>query len=93
MLYHRISLVEHAWELLDKGKSSNMAREEVVKELCDCFNKQVAILEKIHNKQDAEMKRMVIGSIYQTLDNMGLSNNEMQLIEQGLRKLMKQNKL
>ena len=93
MLYHRISLVEHAWELLDKGKSSNMAREEVVKELCDCFNKQVAILEKIHNKQDAEMKRMVIGSIYQTLDNMGLSNNEMQLIEQGLRKLMKQSKL
>ena len=92
MLYHRISLVDHAWKLLDKGKSNNIAREEVIKELCDCFNKQVSILEKTHNKQDAELKRMVIGSIYQTLDNMELSDDELRQIEPALRKLMKQSK-
>jgi hypothetical protein len=92
MLYHRVSLVDHAWELLDKGESSDIARDAVIKELCDCFNRQVAMLDRIRNKQDAEMKRMVIGSIYQTLGNMDLSDNEMQHIEQSLRRLLKQSK-
>jgi hypothetical protein len=92
MLYHRVSLVDHAWELLDKGESSDIARDAVIKELCDCFNKQVAMLDRIRNKQDAELKRMVIGSIYQTLGNMDLSDNEMQHIEQSLRRLLKQSK-
>jgi hypothetical protein len=92
MLYHRVSLVDHAWELLDKGESSDIARDVVIKELCDCFNRQVAMLDRIRNKQDAEMKRMVIGSIYQTLGNMDLSDNEMQHIEQALRRLLKQSK-
>ena len=92
MLYHRVTLLDHAWELLDKGESSDIAREEVVNGLCECFNRQVAILDRIRNKQDAEMKRMVIGTIYQTLNNMELSNNEIRQIEAGLRRLMKQDK-
>ena len=92
MLYHRISLIGHAWKLLDNGKSSDITREDAIEALCTCFNRQVAILDKIRNKQDSEMKRMVIGSIYQTLDEFKMSNAEMQRIEQALRRLMKQSK-
>ena len=92
MLYHRVSLIDHAWELLDGGKNSNIERETVINELCNCFNRQVSILEKLRNKQDAEMKRMVVGSIYQTLGNMKMTDNEMQQIEQALRRLLKQSK-
>ena len=92
MLYHRVSLIDHAWELLDGGKDSNIERETVINELCNCFNRQVSILEKLRNKQDAEMKRMVVGSIYQTLGNMKMTDNEMQQIEQALRRLLKQSK-
>ena len=92
MLYHRVSLIDHAWELLDGGKDSDIERETVINELCNCFNRQVSILEKLRNKQDAEMKRMVVGSIYQTLGNMKMTDNEMQQIEQALRRLLKQSK-
>ena len=88
MLYHRVTLLDHAWELLDKGENSDIAREEIINSLCACFNKQVAILDKLKNKQDSEMKRMVIGTIYQTLNNMELTNGEMRQIEAGLRRLM-----
>ena len=90
MLYHRISLINHAWSLLENGEFSNTAREDIVVALCDCFNKQVDILEKTRNKQNAEMKRMVIGSMYQVLNELDLSNAEMRMIEQSLRKMMKQ---
>ena len=36
------------------------------------------------------MKRMVIGSMYQVLNELDLSNAEMRMIEQSLRKMMKQ---
>jgi hypothetical protein len=88
MLYHRVTLLDHAWELLDKGENSDIAREEIINSLCTCFNKQVAILDKTKNKQDSEMRRMVIGTIYQTLNNMELTNGEMRQIEAGLRRLM-----
>ena len=89
MLYHRVSLVGHAWKLLDNGRSSNIAREEIVDALCTSLNNQVEILDKIRGKQDSEIKKMVIGSIYQVLNDLGLSNAEMQKIERALRKLMK----
>ncbi|MBR5592943.1 MAG: DUF2723 domain-containing protein [Bacteroidaceae bacterium] len=92
MLYHRASLVSHAWSLLDNGESSDIAREELVDIMCTCFNKQVEILDRVRNKKDAEMKRMVIGSIYQTLNDLNLSNAEMQKIGNALKRLMKQSK-
>ena len=92
MLYHRASLVSHAWSLLDNGESSDIAREELVDIMCTCFNKQVEILDRVRNKKDAEMKRMVIGSIYQTLNDFNLSNAEMQKIGNALKRLMKQSK-
>ena len=92
MLYHRVSLIGHSWTLLDNGKNSAIAREEIVDALCAAFNRQVAILGRLRNKQDIEMKKMVIGSIYQTLDGMNLSNTEMRQIEKALRVLMKQSK-
>ena len=90
MLYHRISLINHAWSLLENGEFSDTAREDIIVALCDCFNKQVDILEKTRNKQNAEMKRMVIGSMYQVLNELDLSTAEMRMIEQSLRKMMKQ---
>ena len=62
----------------------------IIVALCNCFNKQVEILEKTRNKQNAEMKRMVIGSMYQVLNELDLSTAEMRMIEQSLRKMMKQ---
>ncbi|MBO7194128.1 MAG: DUF2723 domain-containing protein [Bacteroidaceae bacterium] len=92
MLYHRTSLVGHAWQLLDKGKNSNIAREDITDALCTSFNTQVNTLDKVRSKQEGEIKRMVIGSIYQTLNDMNLSSTEMVKIERALRKLMKQSK-
>ena len=89
MLYHRVSLIGHSWGLLENGESCDMAREEIVDALCTSFNMQVAMLGKIRNKQDAELKKMVIGSIYQTLDGMNMTGTEMRKIEKALRVLMK----
>ena len=92
MLYHRVSLIGHAWEVLEKGKSSEIPREEVVDALCISFNKIVELYDRTHSKNDREIKKMVIGSIYQTLNSMDMSTAEMHKIEQALRKLMKQSK-
>ena len=90
MLYHRVSLVGQAWKLL--ANTGDIAREDVVDALCTCFNKQVEILDKIRNRQSSEVKQMVIGSIYQTLNDLEMSNAELRKIEPALRRLMKQSK-
>ncbi|MBQ2126036.1 MAG: DUF2723 domain-containing protein [Bacteroidaceae bacterium] len=92
MLYHRVSLINHSWELLENGNSSNIAREEIIDALCISFNRMVEMHDRTHNKNDREMKKMVIGSIYQTLNDLDMSNAEMHKIEQALRRLMKQSK-
>ena len=92
MLYHRVSLIEHSWKTLDGGENCNIAREDIINALSTCFNTQVSALNRMRNRGDVEIKRMVIGTIYQTLDEMNLSNFEMRQIEQSLRLLMKQSK-
>ena len=92
MLYHRAALIDHAWELLDNGKSSYIAREEVLNTLCTSFNNLVDMFEKTRNKNDREMKRMVISSIYQVFDRLEITNAEMHSIEPALRRFMKQSK-
>ena len=92
MLYHRVSLVEHSWKSLDNGEHCTVSREDIVGALSTCFNNQVSALNRIRNKNDIELKKMVIGAIYQTLDEIKLSNTEMRQIEQSLRLLMKQSK-
>ena len=92
MLYHRVSLIEHSWKTLDGGEKCNIAREDIINALSTCFNTQVSALNRMRNRGDVEIKRMVIGTIYQTLDEMNLSNFEMRQIEQSLRLLMKQSK-
>ena len=92
MLYHRASLINHSWELLDNGKSSAIAREDILDALCTSFNNLVDMHEKARNKSDREMKRVVISSIYQVLDGLKMTNVEMRKIEPALRRFMKQSK-
>ena len=92
MLYHRASLISHSWELLDNGKSCTIAREDILNALCTSFNNLVDMHEKARNKNDREMKRMVISAIYQVLDGLKMTNVEMRKIEPALRRFMKQNK-
>ena len=92
MLYHRASLISHSWELLDNGKSCTIAREDILNALCTSFNNLVDMHEKARNKNDREMKRMVISAIYQVLDGLKMTNVEMRKIEPALRRFMKQSK-
>jgi hypothetical protein len=71
---------------------STASEEDITDALCTSFNTQVNTLDKARSKQEGEIKKMVIGSIYQTLNDMNLSSTEMMKIERALRKLMKQSK-
>ncbi len=92
LLYHRASLISHSWELLDNGRSSAIAREDILNALCTSFNSLVDMHEKARSKNDREMKRMVISAIYQVLDGLKMTNTEMRKIEPALRRFMKQSK-
>ena len=92
MMYHRVSLVHHTWLLLDQGKSSNIAREEIVDALCTSFERLVEAYDKTHDKEKRNINRQVLSSISKVLNDMGLSNAEMRKIENSLRKMMRQTK-
>lgn len=89
MIYHRVSIMERTWQLLDNGKSSDIARKEVVDALCNTFNNQVSALGKTRDKQESEIKTLVIKAISQTLDEMNLTDAEVRKIEVSLKRLMK----
>ena len=89
MIYHRVTIMERAWQLLDNGKSSNIAREDVVDALCNALNNQVSALGKTRNKQDSEIKTLVIRATYQALNEMDLTDAEIGKIEVSLKRLMK----
>ncbi|MBO5865974.1 MAG: DUF2723 domain-containing protein [Bacteroidaceae bacterium] len=92
IVYHRVSLIHHAWQLLDYGKYSNIPQMEIVDALCTCFDKMVESHDRTNNKNEREIKKMVIGTIYQALNDMELSKTEVRKIENSLRKMMKQKK-
>ena len=89
MIYHRASIMERTWQLLDNGKSSDIARKEVVDALCNTFNNQVSALGKTRDKQESEIKTLVIRAISQTLEEMNLTDAEVRKIEVSLKRLMK----
>ena len=93
MLYHRVKLATHAWMLLDDENANKPKdRDMLVNSLCDLLNKEVAALSQTRSKNYSDIKMSVISSIYDSLDEIGITNAETAKIEKALRKLMNKGK-
>ena len=89
MLYHRLSLIEQSWKILNNGGGEKaVTREELVDLLADMLNTEIEQLGKVRNRKAIEVKRALIGSIYHLYHDLEPSNAEMRKVEKSLMKFM-----
>ncbi|MBQ5751556.1 MAG: DUF2723 domain-containing protein [Bacteroidaceae bacterium] len=83
MLYHRLSLLSEAWSTLE-GDAPSVSREALAEQLAKLFNREVELMKNTRNKKALEIKKTLIGVIYNLLYDLEPTDAEMKQIERAL---------